>query len=164
MIYDALSLTNTRRITMRIASSSLFLISIITLSTLANAADHREITAPVKSYFKALNESDHKTILQLYSAEPVFMQQGAPAFVGRNAVDKAYTNIFNLLKLNVSYDIMEVQTLSPSVALVRTHSAGTAYFRPDKTSRNEASNELFILRLENRAWKIDRYIFSSDHR
>ncbi|HED34101.1 MAG TPA: nuclear transport factor 2 family protein [Gammaproteobacteria bacterium] len=142
----------------------LCLISTITLSTLASAANHEEITAPVKSYFKALNESDHKTILQLYSAEPVFMQQGAPAFVGRKAVDKAYTSIFNLLNLNISYDIMEVQTLSPSVALVRTHSAGTAYFKPEKTSRNEASNELFILRLENNAWKIDRYIFSSDHR
>ncbi|VAW72428.1 hypothetical protein MNBD_GAMMA10-2218 [hydrothermal vent metagenome] len=149
---------------MKITANLLCLIFIITLSTLSNAANHTDITAPIKSYFKALNESDHKTILQLYSAEPVFMQQGAPAFVGRKAVDEAYTNIFNVLRLNVSYDIMEVQTLSPSTALVRTHSAGTAYFKPEKASRNEASNELFILRLENKAWKIDRYIFSSDHR
>jgi len=92
------------------------------------------------------------------------MQQGAPAFVGREAVNNAYSDIFTLLKLNVGFDIKEVKKLGDNTALVRTHSNGTAYFKPSKTTRNEGSNELFILNLENDQWKIDNYIFSADHR
>jgi len=126
--------------------------------------DENIITAPVKAYFKALNLSDQRSIMKLYGKDPVFMQQGAPAFVGRAAVDKAYVDIFNIIKLDVSFEVIEVEQLGLSTALVRTHSAGTAYFKEAKTSRNEASNELFILRKEGESWRIDYYIFSADHR
>jgi len=150
----------------------LFFISISTLLSFVpttNAAGldakvKQQIVEPVTAYFSALNTSDQKTIMALYSKTPTFMQQGAPAFVGRTAVDRAYIEIFKLLNLNVSYDIEEVKMLSPTTALVRTHSTGTAHFKPDKTSRNEGSNELFILNLEGEKWKIGHYIFSADHR
>ncbi len=37
----------------------------------------------IRAYETALNANDTPTILDLYSAEPLFMPQGAPALVGR---------------------------------------------------------------------------------
>ncbi len=141
------------------------LLLVLILSTQASADNlEQKVSEPVLKYFNALNNSDHNTIMKLYSNDAVFMQQGAPAFKGKKAIDAAYTKIFELLKLDVSFKIAEIKILSHSYALVRTHSSGTALFKPEKKKRNEGSNELFILKKINDQWKIDHYIFSADHR
>jgi ketosteroid isomerase-like protein len=59
------------------------------------------IQSTIASYGVALNANDVDTILGLYSADPVFMPQGAPALVGREAVRTGYEHVFNTIKLNV---------------------------------------------------------------
>lgn len=57
----------------------------------------------IRAYETALSANDTDTILGLYSAEPVFMPQGAPALVGRATVRAGCEHVFNTLKLNVGF-------------------------------------------------------------
>ncbi len=142
--------------------SSLFVSLLI--SSPAPAANSNEITAPVKAYFQALNASDKDAVMAQYGHNPVFMQQGAPAFVGREAISQAYDAIFTLLDLNVEFEILEVEQINDTMAIVRTHSAGKIHIRPQSLTVEEGNNELFIVKREDSDWKIYRYIFSNDNR
>jgi ketosteroid isomerase-like protein len=145
----------------------LFILLSALLTTMAftgttSAANKDDITAPVKAYFRALNASDKDGVMAQYSRNPVFMQQGAPAFVGRATVSQAYDHIFTALDLNVELEILEAEQMSPTMAMIRTHSKGTIHIIPENRSSEEGNNELFIVKLEDKKWKIYHYIFSSD--
>lgn len=134
------------------------------ISNSAPAANNDDITAPVKAYFQALNASNKDAVMAQYGRNPVFMQQGAPAFVGREAIGQAYDTIFTLLDLNVEFEILEVEQVNDTTAMVRTHSKGNIHIRPKNLTIEEGNNELFIVRREDGDWKIYRYIFSNDNR
>jgi len=138
------------------------LLTTITFASPVSAANTDNITAPVKAYFQALNASDKDGVMAQYGHSPVFMQQGAPAFVGREAVSQAYDQIFTILDLNVALEILEVEQMNPTTAMIRTHSKGTIHVIPENITSEEGNNELFIVKREGKNWKIHRYIFSSD--
>lgn len=119
------------------------------------------IAAVLKSYETALNGNDTDTILSLYSAEPVFMPQNAPALVGRDAVRAGYEQVFATIKLNVTFDIHEVVQLG-EWAWVRTSSAGRTRILAAGVEVTEGNNELFVFRLEAGEWKIHRYLFATN--
>ncbi|MEK0268032.1 nuclear transport factor 2 family protein [Stenotrophomonas rhizophila] len=107
----------------------------------------------------ALNGNDTDTILlSLYSAEPVFMPQNAPALEGREAVRAGY-EVFATIKLNVTFDIHEVVQVG-EWAWVRTSSAGRTRIPP--ASRLLRATTLFVF-----AWrlarKIHRYLAATNH-
>ena len=139
------------------------LLTSLVLSTSAWAANNDEITAPVRAYFQALNASNKDGVMAQYASNPVFMQQGAPAFVGRDAINQAYDFIFTILDLDVELEILEVEQINETTALVRTHSQGEIYIKPENLILKEGNNELFIVKLEGKSWKIYRYIFSNDY-
>ncbi|ELC7363393.1 YybH family protein [Stenotrophomonas maltophilia] len=119
------------------------------------------IAAVLKSYETALNGNDTDTILSLYSAEPVFMPQNAPALVGRDAVRAGYEQVFATIKLNVTFDIHEVVQVG-EWAWVRTSSAGRTRILAADVEVTEGNNELFVFRLEAGEWKIHRYLFATN--
>ncbi|TFZ47806.1 nuclear transport factor 2 family protein [Stenotrophomonas maltophilia] len=118
------------------------------------------IAAVLKSYETALNGNDTDTILSLYSAEPVFMPQNAPALVGRDAVRAGYEQVFATIKLNVTFDIHEVVQVG-EWAWVRTSSAGRTRILAADVEVAEGNNELFVFHLEASEWKIHRYLFAT---
>lgn len=67
------------------------------------------IETVIKTYESALNANDIETILALYRSEPVFMPQHAPALNGRDAVRAGYEHVFNTIKLNVRFEIYEIE-------------------------------------------------------
>ncbi len=138
------------------------LLTALTFTSTASAANKDDITAPVKAYFQALNASDKDGVMAQYSRSPVFIQQGAPAFVGRAEISQAYDHIFTILDLNVELEILEVEQMNPTTAMVRTHSKGTIHVIPENRTTSEGNNELFIVKREGKNWKIYRYIFSND--
>ena len=138
------------------------LLTALTFASTASAANTDDIAAPVKAYFQALNASDKGGVMAQYGHNPVFMQQGAPAFVGREAISQAYDHIFTILDLNVELEILEVEQMNPTTAMVRTHSKGTIHVIPENRTTSEGNNELFIVKREGKNWKIYRYIFSND--
>lgn len=115
----------------------------------------------IRRYETALNANALEEILGLYGSDPVFMPQHAPALIGRDAVRAGYQQVFQTIQLNIRFQIHEVQR-SGEWAWARTSSAGRTRILAAGTEVAEGNNELFVFRWENGAWKIHRYLFSTD--
>lgn len=114
----------------------------------------------LKAYESALNSNDTNAILDLYGQDPVFMPQNAPALEGREAVRAGYEQVFATIRLNVRFEIHEVQELG-DIAWARTSSAGRTRILADNAEVAEGNNELFVFRREQGAWRIHRYLFAT---
>ena len=119
------------------------------------------IQSVLKSYEAALNSNALETILDLYSSEPVFMPQHAPALVGKAAVRAGYEQVFATIKLDVRFEIYEIQE-NGDYAWARTCSSGRTKILSASLETTEGNNELFIFRREDGAWKIHRYLFATN--
>jgi uncharacterized protein (TIGR02246 family) len=121
---------------------------------------NQDIVNVIRAYEKSLNTSDTQAALALYGDDPVFMPQFSTALSGRDAVKAGYDYVFGAIKLNVSFTIHEIVEMG-DLAYVRTTSAGKTELLNNKTTVQEANNELFIFRKEKGNWKIHRYLFAS---
>lgn len=119
------------------------------------------IESLIKTYETALNTNDIDAILGLYGTEPVFMPQHAPALIGRDAVRAGYKQVFETIKLNIRFEIHEIQEAG-DWAWARTSSAGRTRILAANIELQEGNNELFIFRKEAGKWKIHRYLFSTN--
>jgi uncharacterized protein (TIGR02246 family) len=119
------------------------------------------VETTLKSYETALNANDIDAILTFYGREPVFMPQGAPALVGRDAVRAGYAHVFETIKLNVHFEIHEIETTG-DWAWARTSSAGRTKLLAKGVEVDEGNNELFVFRREDGSWKIHRYLFATN--
>jgi uncharacterized protein (TIGR02246 family) len=115
----------------------------------------------IKTYEVALNANDLEKILALYGSEPVFMPQHAPALVGRDAVRAGYKQVFETLKLNIGFEVHEIEEAGDS-AWARTSSAGRTRILAAGVEVTEGNNELFIFRREGGEWRIHRYLFATN--
>ena len=127
-----------------------------------NQADDKAIRALLARYEQALNRSDTEAVIALYTDDGVFMPQHFPSAVGSSAVGAAYDGVFKAIKLDVTFDIVEVRQVSPTWAFARTNSAGTVKVLADGSVGPEANQELFVLeKTKSGDWKIARYCFST---
>ncbi len=115
----------------------------------------------IKTYETALNANDLEKILALYGSEPVFMPQHAPALVGRDAVRAGYKQVFETLKLNIRFEVYEIDEAG-DWAWARTSSAGRTRMLAAGVEVTEGNNELFIFRREGGEWRIHRYLFATN--
>jgi uncharacterized protein (TIGR02246 family) len=115
----------------------------------------------IKTYEIALNANDLEKILALYGSEPVFMPQHAPALVGRDAVRAGYKQVFETLKLNIRFEVHEIEEAG-DWAWARTSSAGRTRILAAGVEVTEGNNELFIFRREGGEWRIHRYLFATN--
>lgn len=115
----------------------------------------------IKTYESALNTNDLERILALYGKEPVFMPQHAPALVGRDAVRAGYQQVFGALKLDIRFDVHEIEEAG-DWAWARTSSAGRTRILAAGVEVAEGNNELFVFRRESGEWRIHRYLFSTN--
>lgn len=136
------------------------LAAIAALPALAAEDAKTAIEKLLNTYQERLAIGDIDGILDLYSANPVFIPEYAPPAVGRDSVRKAYEWVFATLKLRGQFDFHDVDVIG-NTAWVRTTSTG--HFRVVTTgAEGDVSNsELFVLKLEGGAWKMHRYIFTS---
>ena len=114
----------------------------------------------LSAYQQRLAGKNIEGILELYSADPVFMPEYAPPAVGREAVRKAYEWVFATLKLNGRFIVHEAE-VSGDTAWVRTNSTGRFTVIATGVEGDVANSELFVFKRENAAWKIHRYIFTA---
>jgi uncharacterized protein (TIGR02246 family) len=131
-----------------------------TVMSTETARNAKDIETILRTYETALNGNDVETILGLYGDTPVFMPQHAPALVGRDAVRAGYARVFDTIKLNVRFDVHEVQEAG-EWAWARTSSAGRTRILSNGAEIAEGNNELFVFRREKGAWKIHRYLFAT---
>ncbi|MFU6450705.1 YybH family protein [Pseudomonas aeruginosa] len=119
------------------------------------------IQSILQSYETALNANDIDAILDLYGEAPVFMPQHAPALVGREAVRAGYQQVFASIKLQIRFDIHEVEVIG-DWAWARTSSTGRTRLLAEDMEIAEGNNELFVFRREHGHWKIHRYLFATN--
>ena len=119
-----------------------------------------EIKQVLQRYEQAVNASDPAAVLALYGSDPVFMPQNAPAMVGRDAVRKAYEQVFATIRLAIRFEVYEVEVLGDE-AWARTSSAGRTTLANGQVL-DEGNNELFVFRREDDEWRIHRYLFATN--
>ncbi len=128
-------------------------------------SDRSEIKEVLSTYAKALNASNVKGAVALYTTDGVFMPPNRQPNVGIEAVRMAYTNAFKTIDLDdVEFMIQEIVQLSPTWAFVRTLSKGslTILATGKKVEPTGGNQELFVLQKQSDDnWKIARYIFNS---
>lgn len=98
-------------------------------------------------------------ILELYSAQPVFMPEYAPPAVCREAVRKSYEWVFATVKLNGRFIVHEAEAVGDT-AWVRSNSTG-GFAVLANGMEGDVAKELFVFKRENGAWKIHRCIFTA---
>jgi uncharacterized protein (TIGR02246 family) len=119
------------------------------------------ITLQLQSYEQALNNSDVKAVVKLYTDDSVLMPQETPTVVGIKAVEQFYGATFQAIDLNLHFQIDEVQVLSNEWGFLRTTSTGTMKIHATGSEVPSHNQELFVLHKEVGAWKLARYSFSS---
>lgn len=127
-----------------------------------NLQDPEAIKALLLSYRDGLNASDVSGIIPLYTAEGVFMPQGAPTAVGKEQVNAAYEQVFSNIHLNIEFIIENIEVYSDH-AYVRSTSKGTVKILATGEVYPEENRELFILKRMGKQWKIDQYMFNKMH-
>ena len=136
-----------------------------TSSTITTAAavstDEMAIRNALASYNKALNGGDTAAVLPLYTENGIFMAPYSQSNIGQAAIRKAYDQVFEELKFNVTFNIAELVQMAPAWAYVRTNSAGTTRHHSTGKTTSEANQELFIFaKADDGRWRIARYSFS----
>ncbi|MGH1347817.1 MAG: YybH family protein [Nannocystales bacterium] len=129
-------------------------------------AEHvTDATAVLRDYEAAVNLADVEAVLGLYREDAVFMAQHRSPAVGREAIARAYEEIFGMIRLAIEFEIDEVVVVSPTVAYARTRSVGTTTIVANGAKLAESNQELFVLVRSGGAgpWKIGRYIFSTSN-
>jgi len=129
----------------------------------AHAADSDadQVQTLLRNYERVLNAGDVDGVLELYANDGVFMAQHQRSAVGIEQIEAAYNAVFNAIKLNVTFDIVEVKVIAPTWAFARTNSSGTTTINATGDEVSEGNQELFVLQKIDRDWKIARYAFSS---
>lgn len=133
---------------------------LLTIGTAQAGNKMTNIKQLLNTYETALNASDTKTIMTLYSDTAIFMPQHADAQVGLENIENAYKHVFKAINLNVEFTTHEIEKLGDT-AWARTSSAGKTTILANGAIIDEGNNELFVFKKENGSWKIHRYIFST---
>jgi ketosteroid isomerase-like protein len=83
--------------------------------------------------------------------------------IGRAAIEATYREIFEMIRLDITFEIDEVVVVSPTVAYARTRSAGTTTILANDVQVSEGNQELFVLTRDDERsdWQISRYIFAT---
>jgi uncharacterized protein (TIGR02246 family) len=127
----------------------------------SKAQQRAAITGLLKRYEQALNASDVEGVVRLYADDAVLLAPGAPSAVSIDAVRAAYTGIFQAIDIDLTFDIAEVNVVSPDWAFLRSSSHGVATVLANGARTPSSNHELFVLHKSQGHWKIARYSFSS---
>jgi len=123
------------------------------------AIEKQEIKNLLFTYRDALNASDVRKVLPLYTEDGIFMPSGAPTSTGTEQVKGAYEFVFSNIQLSIEFYIDEI-IVNGEYAFARTTSKGTTLIHATGETVPEENRELFVLKKENGSWKIDRYMFN----
>lgn len=122
------------------------------------AADD-EIRELLKDYERSLNTSDAVLAARCYTSDGVFMPTTLPTARGA-AMEEAYLQTFEAIRLNVQFTIDELVIASDTIAYALTRSNGTQTVLATGAESAESNREVFIFAIEEEAWKISRYLFN----
>ena len=111
------------------------------------------------TYERSLKTGDARLAASCYTPDGVFMPTNLPTSEGAE-MEGAYRNIFNVISLDVSFRIDELETTSDRDAYALTQSSGTQTVLQTGEQTAESNRELFLFRRLDSGWKIARYMFN----
>ena len=113
----------------------------------------------LQTYEGMLNASDVVGVLSVYADDGVFMPSEAPTAIGKEEVKTAYKHVFNMIKLDIKFQIDEIESFG-NIAFARTISRGQVTVLDENVTLPEENRELFVLQKIAYEWKIARYMFN----
>jgi len=111
-------------------------------------------------YERSLNTSDADLAASCYTADGIFMPTTLPTVTGADMVD-GYAQIFEAIRLSVTFTIDELAVTSDDTAYALTRSNGTQTVLTTGDESAESNREIFLFqRADAEGWKIARYMFN----
>ena len=132
-----------------------------TSAAATNPADEAAVKKVLASYETALNASNTDAVMSLYADDAVLLPQGTPTVMGSKAVKQFYVGTFKAIKIDLQFQVAEVQVVSNEWAFLRSASTGTMKILATGNEAPAHTQELFVLHKESGQWKLARYSFSS---
>jgi uncharacterized protein (TIGR02246 family) len=127
----------------------------------SDSGTRMELEQLLGKYERALNASDVRGVVQLYTDDSVLLPQGSPSVVGIKDVKSFYVGTFTAIDLKLKFQIAEVKVLSDDWAFLRTTSTGVIKVLATGSTAPSSNHELFVARKNAGQWKLARYAFSS---
>ena len=148
------------------APSRRALLAVAAVAALAGTAQAQGTADPalaaiMNNYAAALRSGNVEALVALYAPNGVFMREDMPAVVGREALTKAYREVFATLKVDLAFTIQETE-VSGDMAWLRSTSTGRIQILASGAESSNSFNELVVFRREGGAWKIRSYIYASN--
>jgi uncharacterized protein (TIGR02246 family) len=134
-------------------------IPVFTNGVPVSVTDEVQIQTLFEDYQRSLNTSDARLAASLYTADATFMPTQLPTAQGAD-MEAAYEKIFEMIRLEVTFSIDELEIFGADVAHAMTHSAGTQTVLASGARSAEANREMYLLRRIDGTWKIARYMFN----
>ncbi len=118
-----------------------------------------QIRSLLATYEESLNTSDATLAASCYTADGIFMPTTLPTAEGAH-MDDAYGQIFDAIRLDVTFTIDELEVTSDTTAYALTRSNGTQTVLATGDQASESNREIFLFRQTDTGWKIARYMFN----
>jgi uncharacterized protein (TIGR02246 family) len=118
-----------------------------------------QIRSLLATYERSLNTSDAALAASCYTPDGVFMPTTLPTAEGAN-MQGAYRQIFDAIRLDVTFAVDELEITSDNSAYALTRSNGTQTVLATGDQTAESNREIFVFRNTDTGWKIARYMFN----
>lgn len=119
----------------------------------------QQIRSLLATYERALSTSDAALAASCYTPDGIFMPTTVPTAQGAD-MEGAYRQIFEAIRLDVSFTIDELVITSDRSAYALTRSNGTQTVLATGDQTAESNREVFLFRHTDAGWKIARYMFN----
>lgn len=126
------------------------------LSWASNWEPARAIKQALQRYERALAARDAVAVLAVYGADPVIMPQNAPAIVGRQAVLRAYEQVFLNAAIEAHFEVYEAELRDEEACVRASCSVRTTLANGEIIEKS--NYELFVFGRDGRKWRIHRHI------
>jgi uncharacterized protein (TIGR02246 family) len=122
--------------------------------------DEDQIRDLLAIYERSLNTGDAALAASCYAPHGIFMPTTLPTVAGADMAE-GYRQIFDAIRLNVTFTIDELAVTSEDTAYALTRSNGTQTVLATGDESAESNRELFLFqRTDIGDWKIARYMFN----
>jgi uncharacterized protein (TIGR02246 family) len=118
-----------------------------------------QIRSLLATYEQSLNTGDAALAASCYTSDGIFMPTTLPTAKGAD-VQRAYRQIFDTIRLNVTFTIDELEITSDHTAYALTRSSGMQIVLATGDQTPESNREVFLFRRIDSEWKIARYMFN----
>lgn len=125
----------------------------------AQSTEKAAIEKLIFTYQDALNASDTKKVVALYTNDGVLMANAAPTAEGAAAVQGTYQYVFDNFTYTLKFSVLDV-VVNGNTAFARSTSKGSFVIKSSGQSVPDENRELFVFEKVKGEWKIARYMYN----